>query len=652
MTSFTLRREFLKFMVKNKHVEFPSVSVIPSGYDPPGTYFVNSGVFQFRELISKRNENKQINYPTRITNCQKCIRVGGSDCDLKLIGADNIHHTFFEMLGSWSLGSYDIDLSLELALEFLLNEIGLDKDKIHATFFKGNSEMTEDLQAFTVLNKLNFKHIKGKSDNIWTLGKTGPSGTCVELYYPLCSGELVELWNIVKIQSAGKSNVTNTDIRLQDVSGIPFIIDTGLGLERLCAIVQGKSSTYDTDLFVPIKSRLKETIEYYCKNHQCDRHPQATYLNIIADHVRTVIISISDQLRPDSIGIGGIIRKMIEKCLDIAAENWNVNSAFLHKLTEEVSLSLPYQNLKDPEIKRTIRIAEQRYLEKRRKTKSVVQHYIHEHNKISLHQTDINEILSIMKSSTFSLSAFKHACKENGIQFDVQWTESSPSLHDDSVVDHRLPIRVYDIIKKAVESVDCALLVQAKGNKDSVTAKVVKLLPFSNSELDLIQTKLDDGIFISVDPSKDGMHIMKFAFNEEMNNAIKKGSQLRDLWHQKNTIDAWEKLCRWRIIADALSSEHVAWSQREISQFKKEQPSEHSAKRAISNRLRLEQTLENEDVPAHILIGALNFLKYNEPKEFKIKNGTIVLYPKSKKEIPKMENAVWLTDRIAFVETN
>ena len=321
-----IRRKFLDYFVQHGHKEVHSSSLVPA--NDPTLLFTNAGMNQFKDVflgIEKRDYN-------RATTSQKCVRAGGKHNDLENVGFTNRHHTFFEMLGNFSFGDYFKKDAIAFAWELITSPqwFGIPKDKLFVTIFNGEGGVPRDEEAYHLWFQQGVPKERiyefGLKDNFWQMGDTGPCGPCSEIHYdmgPIASdqghtdcefgcdcGRYVEIWNLVFMQfdrdATGKLNP------LPKPS-----IDTGAGLERLTAVLQGKISNYDTDLFVPLIKRAAElTGVSLAKEQEKEAHAKsAASLRVIADHSRASTFLISDGVLPSNEGRGYVLRKIIRRAI-------------------------------------------------------------------------------------------------------------------------------------------------------------------------------------------------------------------------------------------------------------------------------------------------------------------------------------------------
>jgi alanyl-tRNA synthetase len=321
-----IRRKFLDFFVQKGHKEVHSSSLVPA--NDPTLLFTNAGMNQFKDVflgLEKRDYS-------RATSSQKCVRAGGKHNDLENVGFTNRHHTFFEMLGNFSFGDYFKKEAIAYAWELITSPewFGIDKDKLYVTVFNGEGGVPRDVEAYDLWAAQGVPKDRifelGLKDNFWQMGDTGPCGPCSEIYYdmgpaasdqshadcafPCDCGRYVEIWNLVFMQfdrdPSGKLNP------LPKPS-----IDTGMGLDRTTAVLQGVVSNYDTDLFMPLIKRAAElTGTSFTQELQKEsKTKSAASLRVIADHSRAATFLISDGVFPANDGRGYVLRKIIRRAI-------------------------------------------------------------------------------------------------------------------------------------------------------------------------------------------------------------------------------------------------------------------------------------------------------------------------------------------------
>ena len=335
MTSQEIRQQFLDFFISKKHTYAPSSPVVP--LDDPTLLFTNAGMNQFKDVFLEKGTR---NY-TRAVNSQKCIRVSGKHNDLEEVGRDTYHHTFFEMLGNWSFGDYYKKEAIRWAWELFTEVWKLPKDKLYATVYKADDEAEQLWKEETDINP---EHILkfDKKDNFWEMGATGPCGPCSEIHIDLgseyCDGNhedgsacfvnnscdrYIELWNLVFIQYNRDENGELHPLPKKHV-------DTGAGFERILAVLQNKSSNYDTDVFVPIV----EHIAKICGQNYNESNEQ-TADRVIADHIRMLTFSIADGGLPSNDGRGYVMRRILRRAARYGRK-LNMHEPFIYKLVSTV----------------------------------------------------------------------------------------------------------------------------------------------------------------------------------------------------------------------------------------------------------------------------------------------------------------------------
>ena len=314
LTSKEIRNQFIEFFKSKGHRAVPSAPVIPHG--DPTLLFTNAGMNQFKDVFLGQGTRDY----TRAVDTQKCIRVSGKHNDLEEVGVDTYHHTFFEMLGNWSFGDYYKEEAIAWAWELLTEVWGLPKDRLFASVFR------EDDEAFQIWTKfLPEERILrcDEKDNFWEMGDTGPCGPCSELHYdgtPDKSGRdlvnaddprVIEIWNLVFIQynrneKGELENLKNTHV------------DTGMGLERIVRVLQGKDSNYDTDIFMPLIEKISSLSGIKYEHSEAGKTDIA--MRVIADHIRTLAFSIADGAIPGNEGRGYVLRRILRRAARFSRE--------------------------------------------------------------------------------------------------------------------------------------------------------------------------------------------------------------------------------------------------------------------------------------------------------------------------------------------
>jgi alanyl-tRNA synthetase len=332
-----IRQSFKDFFETKNHKIVPSAPMVIK--DDPTLMFTNAGMNQFKDIILG---NVPIKYP-RIADSQKCLRVSGKHNDLEEVGHDTYHHTMFEMLGNWSFGDYFKKEAIEYAWEYLTGVLGLDKGRLYVTVFEGSAQenLERDDEAASYWEKYLPKDriLDGnKKDNFWEMGDTGPCGPCSEIHIDIRPDEdrakvdgltlvnhdhpqVIEIWNLVFMQFNRKADGS--------LEGLPNkVIDTGMGFERLCMAVQGKTSNYDTDVFQPIIQEIGKIT-----NHIYGEDPAKDIaMRVIADHIRTIAFSITDGQLPSNAKAGYVIRRILRRAVRYGYTFLGQKQAFMYKL--------------------------------------------------------------------------------------------------------------------------------------------------------------------------------------------------------------------------------------------------------------------------------------------------------------------------------
>ncbi len=336
MTSREIRQSFLDFFKSKQHEIVRSAPVIPA--EDPTLLFTNAGMNQFKDVFlgtGKRNYK-------RAADTQKCIRASGKHNDLEDVGRDTYHHTFFEMLGNWSFGDYYKEEAIGWAWELLTAVWKLPKDRLYATVFQDDDEAFEIWKNFTDINP---DHIQrhGKKDNFWEMGETGPCGPCTEIHIDLTpdksgaklvnagSPQVIEIWNLVFIQYNRNAQGELEPLPAKHV-------DTGMGFERVTAVLQGKTSNYDSDIFKPLFDRLFElTGVPYTASMEKDSD---IALRVIADHIRTLSFAIADGATPSNEGRGYVLRRILRRASRYARSLGQHEKPLLFQLVSTLAESM------------------------------------------------------------------------------------------------------------------------------------------------------------------------------------------------------------------------------------------------------------------------------------------------------------------------
>ena len=337
LTAKEIRESFKQFFASKEHQIVPSAPMVVKG--DPTLMFTNAGMNQFKDIILGNVPRK---YP-RVADSQKCLRVSGKHNDLEEVGHDTYHHTMFEMLGNWSFGDYFKKEAINWAWEYLVEVLKLNPERLYATVFEGSPAegLDRDNEAAGYWEQyLPKDHILNgnKHDNFWEMGDTGPCGPCSEIHIDLRSDEeraavsgadmvnkdhpqVIEIWNLVFMQFNRKADGS--------LEGLPAkVIDTGMGFERLCMALQGKTSNYDTDVFQPI---IKVIAGMAGTTYGTDKQ-QDIAMRVIADHIRTIAFAITDGQLPSNAKAGYVIRRILRRAVRYGYTFLDRKEAFMYKL--------------------------------------------------------------------------------------------------------------------------------------------------------------------------------------------------------------------------------------------------------------------------------------------------------------------------------
>lgn len=363
-TSQQIRQSFVDFFTAKAHQYVPSAGLVP--HDDPTILFTNSGMNQFKTIFLGHNPAGL----KRAANSQKCLRVSGKHNDLDEVGRDGSHHTFFEMLGNWSFGDYYKRESILWAWDLLTNVWKFPKDRLFATIYVDDEEAFEIWRNETDIDPTHISRFV--KENFWEMGETGPCGPCSEIHFDLgdpatqaatfqdpikgvngTDGRYMEIWNLVFMQSE----------RLNDGSLKPLKakhVDTGAGFERMCTVIQGKTSNYDTDVFQPLIQSIAEMSGVpYQQDHRGMPH------RVIADHVRALSFAIADGATPGSEGRGYVLRRILRRASRFAY-NLGQKAPFLFRLVpvlvQEMGAAYPQLKERQDYITQVIQTEEQRFL--------------------------------------------------------------------------------------------------------------------------------------------------------------------------------------------------------------------------------------------------------------------------------------------------
>ena len=371
MTAKEIRQKFLEFFASKGHTIVPSAPMVIK--NDPTLMFTNAGMNQFKDIFLGNSVPKC----KRATDSQKCLRVSGKHNDLEAVGHDGRHHTMFEMLGNWSFGDYFKDEAIDWAWELLTEVYGIDKEKLYVTVFEGSSEdgteMDEEArEAWRRHVPENHIVLGNKHDNFWEMGDTGPCGPCSEIHIDLRDDEeraavpgeklvntddprVIEIWNLVFMQYNRKA-----DGHLEPLPNKN--IDTGMGFERLCMVLQGKTSNYDTDVFSGIIREIESLSGHrYGASEKTD-----VAFRVIADHLRAIAFAIADGQLPSNVKAGYVIRRILRRAVRYGYTFLGFNEPFIcrlvPRLVEDMGEAYPEITAQQKLIENVIREEENAFL--------------------------------------------------------------------------------------------------------------------------------------------------------------------------------------------------------------------------------------------------------------------------------------------------
>ena len=345
MKAAEIRKQFLQFFESKAHAIVPSAPMVIK--DDPTLMFTNAGMNQFKPYFLGHQKPKN----TRIADTQKCLRVSGKHNDLEEVGIDTYHHTFFEMLGNWSFGDYFKKEAISWAWELLTDVYKINPDKLYVTIFEGdpNENLARDNEAYEFWKSLVPEDrilLGNKKDNFWEMGEQGPCGPCSEIHIDIRTPEeqaktpgadlvnndhpqVVEVWNLVFIEFNRKADGSLEQLPQKHV-------DTGMGFERLCMALQGKTSNYDTDVFTPLIKEIETlTGSKYGFDENTDRA-----IRVISDHLRTVYFAIADGQLPANNGAGYVIRRILRRAIRYGFTFLDQKEPFIFLLVETLNQQL------------------------------------------------------------------------------------------------------------------------------------------------------------------------------------------------------------------------------------------------------------------------------------------------------------------------
>ena len=427
MTSKEIRQSFLDYFAGKGHKVVPSAPMVIK--DDPTLMFTNAGMNQFKNIILG---NDPITF-SRATDSQKCLRVSGKHNDLEEVGHDTYHHTMFEMLGNWSFGDYFKEDAINYAWEYLTDVLHIDKNRLYVTYFEGapdeRLEPDNEAKAFW-LRHVTEEHIVpgNKHDNFWEMGETGPCGPSSEIHIDLRDDserakvdgrtlvnkdnpQVIEIWNLVFMQYNRKAD--------KSLEPLPNkVIDTGMGFERLCAVMQGKKSNYDTDVFQPM---LKKIGELSGKRYG-DSNDTDIAMRVIADHVRTIAFAITDGQLPGNAKAGYVIRRILRRAVRYGYTFLNFRAAFMYLLIEQLIADMgeayPELIAQRTLVEKVIKEEEEAFLRTLETGIRLLDGVMSETKQAGKQQIDGVKAFTLFDTFGFPLDLTELICRENGLTVD------------------------------------------------------------------------------------------------------------------------------------------------------------------------------------------------------------------------------------------
>ena len=427
MTANEIRDSFKKFFESKGHLIVPSAPMVVK--DDPTLMFTNAGMNQFKDIILGNRPAVS----KRCTDSQKCLRVSGKHNDLEEVGHDTYHHTMFEMLGNWSFGDYFKKEAIEWAWEYLVDVLKIDKSNLYATVFEGAPDegLARDDEAASYWEQyLPADHILNgnKHDNFWEMGATGPCGPCSEIHIDLRPEEekakvpgsalvnkdnplVIEIWNLVFMQYNRKAD--------QSLEPLPAkVIDTGMGFERLCAVMQGKRSNYDTDVFQPIIRVIGDLSG--CRYGE-DKEKDVA-MRVVADHLRTIAFSIADGQLPGNAKAGYVIRRILRRAVRYAYTFLGQKEPFIYKLLpvliQEMGATYPELEAQKVLISKVIKEEEDSFLRTLETGIRLLDGVINETRAAGKTEIDGVQAFTLFDTYGFPLDLTELICREHGMSVD------------------------------------------------------------------------------------------------------------------------------------------------------------------------------------------------------------------------------------------
>ena len=410
MKTAEIRKAFLDFFESKKHQQVDSSSLIPVNDET--LLFTNAGMVQFKDLFLGSEKKDYV----RATSSQRCIRAGGKHNDLENVGYTLRHHTFFEMLGNFSFGDYFKEEAIEFAWEFLTGELNLPEDKLWISVFREDDEAAKIWKEKIGVNPERIVRLH-EEDNFWSMGETGPCGPCSEIYYdhgdhiegtpPGSEGDegdrFVEIWNLVFMQFNRNESGEMTPLPKPSV-------DTGMGLERIAAVMQGVNSNYDTDLFKSLINASQKLL----KNENSNSH------KVVADHIRSTSFLIADGITPENEGRGYVLRRILRRAIRHGYK-MGATQPFLFNLVDDLSELMkdayPVLIEKKDHIKKTIQNEEHKFFETLEKGIKILDEEI---NSLSGNQISGEVVFKLHDTFGFPYDLTADIAREKDLEIDSE----------------------------------------------------------------------------------------------------------------------------------------------------------------------------------------------------------------------------------------
>lgn len=442
MTSQEIRQKFLDYFKSKEHLIVPSAPIVLK--DDPTLMFSNSGMTQFKDYFLGYKEPKA----PRIADTQKCLRVSGKHNDLDDVGRDTYHHTMFEMLGNWSFGNYFKKDAIAFAWELLTEVYGIPKENLYVTIFEGdtseNLERDQDAYDFWKSHISEDRIINGnKKDNFWEMGASGPCGPCSEIHVDLRTPEekakvsglelvnndhpqVVEVWNLVFMEFNRKADGSLEKLPAQHV-------DTGMGFERLCMALQGKSSNYDTDVFTPLIAKVEELSGKKYTGILKDEKDIA--IRVVVDHIRAVSFAIADGQLPSSGGAGYVIRRILRRGVSYSYRFLDMKEPFLYKLVavlqEQMGKFFPELEKQGALVTEVIKSEEESFLNKIENGLIRVEKLIQQTIESNLKVLPSDEVFELYDTYGFPNDLTRIIAEEKGLTIDEAGFEARKKEQQD-----------------------------------------------------------------------------------------------------------------------------------------------------------------------------------------------------------------------------